>query len=98
MVVEAPRYGTPEYRLWAAGAEAEAKARREGRSKAGRDVESFVDALAEHHHEMDHADIACWTFSVFGLTHERCKPLRMRIQMALWVLRGGKGRAPLRTP
>ncbi len=88
--MEAPKYGTADYRLWAAGAEAEARARREGRSKAGRDVTSFVDALAEHHHEKDYAEIAEWTFRVFALADTS---LGQRIRYALWILRDGKGRA-----
>lgn len=90
-----PKYGTPEYKLWAEGAEAEAKARMEGRSKAGRDVTSFVDGIAEHHHEMDYAEIAVWVFGVFGLTDSRAQTVRSRLRLALWVLRKGKGRTPL---
>lgn len=91
--MDAPKYGTADYRLWAAGAEAEAKARNEGRSKAGRDVTSFVDALAEHHHEMDYADIAFHVFAVFGLADLSFDSWRARARLALWVLRNGKGRA-----
>lgn len=88
-----PQRGTPEYRWWSEGAEAEAKARREGRSKAGRDVTSFVDRLAEHHHEMDYADIAFRVFAIFGLADLQFDSLRARARLALWVLRNGKGRA-----
>jgi hypothetical protein len=94
--MEIPKRGTPEYGWWAAGAEAEAQSRLEGRSKAGRDVTSFVDALAEHHHEMDYADIAVYVFGVFGLTERRFRTLWARTRLALWVLRKGKGRTPIR--
>ncbi|WP_435215890.1 hypothetical protein [Streptomyces sp. bgisy034] len=85
-----PKRGTREYEWWSAGAHAEADARREGRSKAGLGVLSFVDALAEHHHEMDDAEIAATTFSIYALAGQ---PLRARMRYALWVLRDGKGRA-----
>lgn len=91
--MDAPKYGTPEYRLWAAGAVAEAKARREGRSKAGLNVLDYVDALAEHRSEMDHADIAFNVFAVFGLADLSFRSFRDRARLALWVLRDGKGRA-----
>ncbi|QFR00730.1 hypothetical protein F9278_36250 [Streptomyces phaeolivaceus] len=91
--MEAPKYGTAEYRLWAAGAEAEAKARREGRSKAGLEVLGYVDALAEHRSEMDHTDIAFRVFAVFGLAGLAFDSWRARARLALWVLRNGKGRA-----
>ncbi|MGW5737003.1 MULTISPECIES: hypothetical protein [Streptomyces] len=84
-----PQRGTLEYQWWSAGAHAEAEARREGRTKAGLNVRSFVDGLAEHH-PYDERDIAYYVFSVFGLAGQ---PLRARIRLALWTLRGGKGRA-----
>jgi hypothetical protein len=88
-----PKRGTPERHWWTAGAEAEAKARREGRSKAGLDVLGYVDALAENRSEMDHADIAFNVFAVFGLSDLSFDSWRARARLALWVLRNGKGRA-----
>ncbi|MGW1039341.1 hypothetical protein [Streptomyces sp. NPDC002547] len=88
-----PQRGTREYTWWSAGAQAEAQARREGRSKAGLEVRGYVDAIAEHRHEMDHADIAFNVFAVFGLAGQSFRPLRARARLALWVLRDGQGRA-----
>lgn len=86
---EAPKRGTPEYEWWMAGATAEAALRREGRSKAGLDVMSLADALAEHHHEMDHTTIATTIFRIYGLAGQ---PLSARLRLALWIVRGGRGR------
>jgi hypothetical protein len=89
-----PERGTREYEWWSAGAHAEAAARREGRTKAGLDVLSFVDGLAEHWHECDERDIARIVFRVFGFGGQ---PLRARARLALWVLRNGRGQ-PIRSP
>lgn len=91
--MDVPKRGTPERQWWTAGAEAEAKARRDGRTKAGRHILDYVDALAEHHHEMDHADIAFNVFAVFGLADLSFRTWRDRARLAVWVLRDGKGRA-----
>lgn len=91
--MDAPKHGTLEHHWWVAGAEAEAKARKEGRSKAGRDITSFVDGIAGHHHQMDYADIAFHVFAVFGLADLQFDSLRARARLALWVLRNGKGQA-----
>ncbi|WP_416983539.1 hypothetical protein [Streptomyces sp. T028] len=85
-----PKRGTREYDWWTAGAIAEAEARREGRSKAGLDVLSYVDAVAEHRPDRDHVDIALDVFSIFGLAGQS---LRSRLRFAVWVLRDGRGRA-----
>ncbi|SFF11299.1 hypothetical protein SAMN05216251_108209 [Actinacidiphila alni] len=68
MAAELPARGTPEYRWWMAGAEAEAAARKEGRSKAGLAVRDLVDGLAEHQPDMTEADIAALVAYVFGAT------------------------------
>ncbi|WP_055526025.1 hypothetical protein [Streptomyces graminilatus] len=85
-----PKRGTPEYKWHLAGALDEAEARREGRSKDALDVRSYVDAIAKHHRDHDHVDIALDVFSAFALVGQ---PLRARLRFALWVLRDGKGRA-----
>lgn len=87
---EAPKRGTPEYTWWSAGAHAEVDARRDGRSKAGLQVRSLVDAIAEHRHEMDEAQIATDVFSIYTLAGQ---PFRTRLRLALWVLRNGEKRA-----
>jgi len=74
-----PDRDTREYEWWLAGATAEVEARKEGRSKPGLQVRSFVDGLAEHYGELDEAQIAAFVFKVYtaGL------PLRIRIRLAL---------------
>jgi hypothetical protein len=66
MVAPVPARGTREYQWWMAGAEAEAAARKEGRSTAGLEVRDAVDALAEHYPQMSQADIAAWLSHVYG--------------------------------
>lgn len=80
-----PAKGTEAYGWWRAGAQAEAQARREGRSKAGLEVRSFVDAVAESHREQSTADIATLTYSIYVLAG---MPLRQRARRAWRVLRG----------
>lgn len=79
-----PTAGTPEYTWWLAGANDEAHARRDGRSADGLQVLDLVDGLAEHHHEMDSAEIAATTAWII-LTGQ---PLRTRLKLALRLLKG----------
>lgn len=58
MAASIPARGTREYEWWLAGAEAEAAARKEGRSMAGLAVRDLVDAFAENFPDMTEVDIA----------------------------------------
>lgn len=82
---EVPATGTPEHAWWYEGCTAEARARREGRSKAGLDVLGLVDGFAEHWPHLDAADIATRTFDIFTLAG---MPLHRRIRTAIKVLKG----------
>lgn len=82
---EVPAMGTPEYAWWYEGCAAEARARREGRSKAGLDVLELVDGFAENWPHLDAAGIAARTFDIFTLAG---MPLRRRIRTAIKVVRG----------
>lgn len=67
MTTDPPKRGTPEYEWWAQGALAEVQARKDGRSKAGLAVRSFVDALAKRDHDLTEADIAEHVYQVYAL-------------------------------
>lgn len=82
---EVPPMGTPEYAWWYEGCTAEARARREGRTKDGLDVLELVDGFAENWPHLDAADIAARTFDIFTLAG---MPLRRRIRTAVKVLKG----------
>ncbi|MCX5601610.1 hypothetical protein OOK29_26010 [Streptomyces phaeochromogenes] len=91
MTAATPERGTPEHRWWVAGAEAEAAARRAGRSKAGLQVLSLADALAKHHQAMDEAEIAATIFRICALPGTG---YRHRVRLSLWILHGARGPAP----
>ncbi|MDT0477388.1 hypothetical protein RM863_35230 [Streptomyces sp. DSM 41014] len=82
--MSAPERGTREYEWWSAGAHAEAAARKEGRSAAGLNVLSLVDAFAEHHHGMSETEIAGAVLRIYGVP----LPLRERLRLAARILRG----------
>jgi hypothetical protein len=82
---EVPARGTPEYAWWYEGCEAEARARKEGRTKAGLEVRELVDGFAENWPHLDAAGIAACTFSIFALAG---MPLRRRVRTAIKVLKG----------
>ena len=75
--VTIPPSHTEEYRWWREGANAEARAMSEGRSKAGLRVRDIVDALAEHHQEFDEIDIAVYVLHVHIAHLSRRERLRL---------------------
>ncbi len=77
-MAEIPKYNTPEYEWWLAGATAEAAAFSEGRSEAGLRVRDFVDTLAEHRQHLDEVQIAAITFQIYIAD----LPLWRRIRLA----------------
>lgn len=87
MMEAPPQHGTQEYTWWSRGAHAEADARKEGRSEAGLKVRSWVDGLAQHSPHLDEVGIATRTYLIYVLAG---RPLRKRLRLALWVLRGGR--------
>jgi hypothetical protein len=67
-MADIPAYGTRDYRLWEAGALAEVHARKEGRSAAGLEVLSYVDALARTRpgrDDLSESEIATRVFYVY---------------------------------
>lgn len=61
-----PPRDTEAYRWWERGAEAEAQARRDGRSKATLDLLDVVDGLGQHHRDWSAARLAMASYVIYA--------------------------------
>jgi hypothetical protein len=81
-MADPPPVGTEAYRWWAAGAQAEADARREGYTVAGLEILDIMDSLARRD-GLDGVDIAEYIFRI----HTSHLPLRRRFVLAWKTIR-----------
>lgn len=81
--VKPPEYGTPEYKLWTAGAVAEHRAVREGMNDDSKQIYEAVEALAQRGDDAD--QITRWVAVVFTAEWT----WRQRFRLA-WELIGPK--------